>query len=107
MPLRVVAIVEGHGEDGAIRTLLEQVWYDLLGGDYIEVVPWRGKQGQLRKKEGLGPVVEAAAIKLHTTERGDFRRLLLVVIDTEGQECPKTIAADRVAWAREVRTDAA
>ncbi len=107
MPLRVVVIVEGHGEDGAIRTLLERVWYELLRGDYIEVVPWRGKQGQLRKKEGLRPVVEAAAIKLHATERTDFRRLLLVMIDTEGQECPRTVAADRVGWVREVRSDAA
>ena len=38
MPLRVVVIVEGHGEDGAIRTLLERIWYELLGGDYIEVI---------------------------------------------------------------------
>src|SRR5438270_830055 len=29
MPLRVVAIVEGHGEDGAIRHLLERIRYDL------------------------------------------------------------------------------
>jgi hypothetical protein len=51
--------------------------------------------------------VEAAAIKLHATERTDFRRLLLVMIDTEGEECPKTIVADRIAWARKVRSDAA
>jgi Domain of unknown function (DUF4276) len=107
MPLRVMVVVEGHGEDGAIRTLLERVWYDLLGGDYIEVVPWRAKQGQLRKKEGLSRVVEAVAIKLHATERTDFRRLLLVMIDTEGEECPSTIAAERMEWAREVRTDSA
>lgn len=107
MPLRVVVIVEGHGEDGAIRTLLERVWYELLGGDYIEVIPWRGKQGQLRKKEALRPVVEAATIKLHATERTDFRRLLLLLIDTEGQECPKTIAPERLAWVREIRSDAA
>jgi hypothetical protein len=107
MPLRVVVIVEGHGEDGAIRTLLKRIWYDLLRGDYIEVVPWRGKQGQLRKREGLCPVVEAAAIKLHTTERTDLRRLLLVLLDTESQDCPKTIAPDRIAWAREVRSDPA
>lgn len=107
MPLRVVVIVEGHGEEEAIRTLLERVWYELLGGDYIEVLPWRGKQGQLRKKDGLCPVVEAAAIKLHATERTDFRRLLLVMIDTEGEECPKTIVAERVACAKEVRSDAA
>jgi hypothetical protein len=107
MPLRVVAIVEGHGEDGAIRTLLERIWYELLGGDYIEVIPWRAKQGQMRKKEGLSRIVEAAAIELHATERMDFRRLLMVIIDSESQECPKTIAAGRLAWAKEVRSDAA
>lgn len=105
MPLRVVVVVEGHGEDGAIRTLLERIWYDLLQGDYIEVIPWRGKQGQLRKKEGLQPVVTAAAIKLHATGRADLRRLLLVMIDTEGQECPRIAAPERVTWAREVRSD--
>jgi hypothetical protein len=107
MPLRVVVIVEGHGEDGAIRTLLERIWYELLGGDFIEVIPWRGKQGQLRKKDGLCPVVEAAAIKLHSTERTDFRRLLMVMTDSENEECPRTVAPDRVAWAREVRSDPA
>ena len=107
MTLRVVVIVEGDGEEGAIRTLLERVWYELLGGDYIEVLPWRGKQGQLLKKEGLRSLVEAAAIKLHATERTDFRRLLLIMIDTEGRECPKTTAPDLMAWAREVRSDAA
>jgi hypothetical protein len=107
MPLRVVVVVEGHGEDGAIRTLLERIWHNLLGGDYIEVVPWRAKQGQLRKKEGLSRVVEAAAIKLHATGRTDFRRLLLVMIDTEGEECPKTSAAERIEWVREVRSDPA
>jgi hypothetical protein len=106
MPLRVAVIVEGHGEDGAVRTLLERVWYDLLRGDYIEVLPWRAKQSQLRKREGLGTVVKAAAIKLHATERTDIRRLLLLMLDTESQECPKTVARDRIAWAREVRSDA-
>jgi hypothetical protein len=107
MPVRVVVVVEGHGEEGAIRTLLERTWCELLAGDYIEVVPWRGKQGQLRTREGLCRVVEAAAIKLHATERTDFRRLLLVMIDTEGEECPKTVVTGRIAWAREVRSDAA
>ena len=43
MPLRVVVIVEGHGEGRAIRTLLNRIWYEHLGGDSIEVIPWRGK----------------------------------------------------------------
>ena len=65
MPVRVVVVVEGHGEDGAIRTLLERIWYELLGGDHIQVIPWRGKQGQLRKKEGLYPVVEDVKSIVH------------------------------------------
>jgi hypothetical protein len=104
MPLRVVVIVEGHGEDGAVRTLLERIWYDLLQGDYIEVTPWRGKQGQLRQRENLQPVVEAAAIKLHGTERSDLRRLLLIMVDSEG-DCPGTVARELVGWAGEFRSD--
>jgi hypothetical protein len=110
MPLRVVVIVEGHGEDKAIRTLLERIWYGLLSGDYIEVIPWRAKQGQLLLPQGQGlrPVVAAAAIKLHATPRADFRRLLLIMIDTEGrsENCPNTKAPELVAWAREERSPA-
>ena len=37
--LRVVPIVEGHGEQqSAIRTLLVRLWTELLGGDYIDVL---------------------------------------------------------------------
>jgi hypothetical protein len=111
MPLRVVAIVEGHGEDGAIRHLLERIWYDLLGGDYIEVIPWRAKQGQLLlpEGEGLRRVVAAGAIKLHATERTDFRRLLLIMIDTEGRKenCPRIRVPELLAWARSERSDPA
>jgi hypothetical protein len=111
MPLRVVVIVESHGEEGAIRTLLERIWYELLGGDYIEVIPWRGTQGKLLlpNGEGLRLVVEAAAIKLHATERTDFRRLLLIMIDTEGhlENCPKHKAPELLGWARAERSDAA
>jgi hypothetical protein len=38
MPLQVQVIVEGHGEYGSVRTLLERVWYELLGGDSIRVL---------------------------------------------------------------------
>lgn len=111
MPLRVMVVVEGHGEDKAVRTLLQRIWYDLLGGDYIEVETWRGKQGKLLLPdgEGLRPVVEAAAIKLHATPKTDFRRLLLIMIDTEGaaENCPKTKAPELIGWARKERSDAA
>jgi hypothetical protein len=105
MGLRVVVIVEGHGEDGAIRTLLERIWYEIYQqSDYIEVIPWRGKQGQLRKREGLRPVVAAAALKLHDTVRADLGKLLLLMLDSEG-DCPRELAPQLLNWAREVRSD--
>jgi hypothetical protein len=105
MPLRVVAIVEGHGEDeGAVRRLLERTWYELLTGDFIEIIPWRAKQGQLLKKETLATVVEAATIKLHETEGEETARLLLILIDSEG-ECPAKSAAKVLDWATQVRSD--
>jgi Domain of unknown function (DUF4276) len=109
MPLRVVVVVEGHGEeDGAIRRLLERIWYEKLSGDFIEIIPWRGKQGLLLKKESFRATIAAAASKLHGTERTDLRRLLLIMIDTEGEpeNCPKTKASELVRWAREERSDA-
>ena len=54
-------------------------------------------------------MVEQAAIALHATDRTDFRRLLLLMIDTEGhrENCPKTKAPELAKWAREERSDAA
>lgn len=57
----------------------------------------------------MRPVVEAAAIKLHATDRTDVRRLLLIMIDTEGrpENCPRARAAELMAWARQERSDVA
>ena len=32
MPLRVKVIVEGQGDENAVRLLLERIWYGLLNG---------------------------------------------------------------------------
>jgi len=48
VPLRVGLIVEGQGEYKAVRTLLHRVWYELLGGDFLDVIrPFRQPQGTL------------------------------------------------------------
>ena len=104
MPLRVVVVVEGHGEDGAVRTLLTRIWYELLDGDAIEVIPWRCSQGRLLKKETLKKDVEQAAIKLHNTNKADWQRLLLIMIDSEG-DCPAKLGQKLLAWAKEFRAD--
>ncbi len=83
---------------------MEKIWYERLGGDFIEVIPWRCNQGRLLKKKTLKPVVEAAAIQLHATERTDSRRLLMILVDSEGK-CPAREAPRLLGWAREFRSD--
>lgn len=105
MPLRVVAIVKGHGEDeGAIRHLLTRIWYDLLGGDFIDIIPWRAKQGQILNASMLPNIVEAAAITLHGSDDEDTGRLLLILIDSEG-ECPAKLAGKILDCATKARSD--
>jgi hypothetical protein len=100
-----MVIVEGHGEGEGIRTLLQRIWYELLQQvDYIEVIPWRAPQGRLRQQEGLRSVVDAAATQLHYTDQADLRRLLLILIDTEGA-CARTVGAELLHWASEFRSD--
>jgi hypothetical protein len=104
MALRVVVIVEGHGEDASIRTLLEKIWYEFLGGDFVEVIPWRHPQGRLLQEETLEPVIEAAALKLNAPGAPALHRLLLILIDSEG-ECPAKWAPKVLKWARKARSD--
>lgn len=86
--LRIVPIVEGHGEYNSIRTLLQRIWSELLGGDYVEVVkPIRGSRGQLVQSSELGRAVDLAALKLRVTEPAE-RGLVLILVDAdEDQPC--------------------
>lgn len=106
MPLQVGLIVEGQGEYEAIRTLLQRVWYQLLAGDFIDVIrPFRQPQGTLLKEDGLKRAVNAVKIKLGHETRGGPRKLLLILIDAEAH-CPKDLAPRLVQWARASRSDA-
>jgi hypothetical protein len=106
MALRVGVVVEGHGEDQAIRPLLERVWYELLGGDRIEVLrPFRKPQGTLLQEAGLKAAVDAVKIKLDARPPDDFHPLVLILIDSEGK-CPRQLAPQLLQWAREARSDA-
>ncbi|MGL6076034.1 MAG: DUF4276 family protein [Fimbriiglobus sp.] len=107
MPLRVVVLVEGHGEDGAIRGLLERIWYSICTTDTIDVIPWRCKQGDMLNPDKFKKLIEASAIKLLANSSSDLTRLLLVMVDSEGNHCPKTKSAELLAWACEARADLA
>ncbi len=106
MPLRVGAIVEGQGEYGGIRTILERTWYEMLHGDFIDVLrPWRQPQGTLLTEEGLKTAVDAVKIQLDQQPPDGLHRLVLILIDSEGTP-PCALAPQLLQWAREARADA-
>lgn len=107
MDLRIGVIVEGQGEEAAVRTLLERLWYELLGQkDYLEILkPFRHPQGTLRKEEGLKRAVEAVKIDLDSKAPKNKPQLLLMLFDSEG-ECPAKLGPTLFHWAKEVRSDA-
>lgn len=86
--LSIAPIVEGHGEDSAVRLLLQRIWTELLGGDHVEVHrPIRRSRGKLLRPDSgdLERAVGFAANKLAGVEG---RPLILVLIDAE-DDCAK------------------
>lgn len=86
--LRVVPIVEGHGEEAALRILLQRVWTELLGGDYVEVLkPIRRSRSSLIRPSGiqegeLSRAIELALLKLHASPSPE-PALVLLLLDAE------------------------
>jgi hypothetical protein len=67
--------------------------------------PFRKPQGTLLQEAGLKAVVDAARIKLDSLPPDEAHKLVLILIDSEG-DCPATLAPKLVRWAREARSDA-
>lgn len=83
----VAPIVEGHGEVESIRTLLERVWLEMVGGDYIRVLrPSRVPKSQLVQPDKLSNAIEFAFLKLAEVETAD-RKLVFVLFDAD-EDCP-------------------
>lgn len=106
MSLNVVAIVEGHGEQRAIRTLLTRIWNELLGGDYLNVLqPIRRPRGKLRIEQELQRAVALAAKKLPGLAEP---HLILILFDADNEcmtaETPLGPAV--LEWAKVARSDA-
>src|SRR5438046_3175190 len=101
MPLRISVIVEGHGEDNAIPRLLHKMWSEYLHGDLLEVLrPFRKPQGKLLQEAGLKAAVDAARIALDRRPPDDYHKLVLILMDSEGQ-APCRLAPQLLQWARE------
>ncbi len=106
--LRVAPIVEGHGEVIAVRTLLDRIWREIAGGDFIEVLqPIRQPRTKLvvldpEHQSGtrripntaeLERAVGFAAGKLQAAREADDNtpELILLLLDANS-DCPRELA---------------
>jgi hypothetical protein len=100
--LRIAPIVEGHGEDNAIRILLQRIWTELLGGQHVDVIkPIRGSRFKLVKEAELSRAVNLAALKLRPP--GD-PALILILLDAE-EDLPCVLAPALLRLAKQIRSD--
>lgn len=81
--LRVAPIVEGHAEVEAVRILLERVWYEILEGDFIEVLrPIRRPRGELVRDRDLIRAVQLGGLLLDESSKS-IPGLTLLLIDAD------------------------
>ena len=100
--LRVVPIIEGHGEMQCVRILLERLWYELLGGEFIQVLlPVRGPRGSLVQEVGLHRAVSLAHRKLISPLGSSDPALVLILIDAD-EDCPGKLGPILLESARKV-----
>jgi len=87
--LRVVPIVEGHGEVEAVPILLRRIGLELPDGQYIEVLkPIRWPRSKLMKHEELRRAVGLAVLKLAAPSASEPRPLVLILLDAH-EDCPR------------------
>jgi hypothetical protein len=104
--LRIAPIVEGHGEVAAIRILLERVWRELLGGDYLDVLrPIRWPRSKLVQDRELRRAVQLAWSKLHTGGVAGDPLMVLVLLDAN-TDPPCDLGPELLGYATEARSDA-
>jgi len=85
--IAVAPIVEGQGDEAAVRLLLQRVWGEIVGGEYINVLkPIRRSRGLLLRRDSgdLEKAIHLALLKLGQQGGG----LVLVLIDAE-DDCAK------------------
>lgn len=110
--IRIAPIVEGHGEVHAARILLDRVWREIVGGEYVEVLqPVRVPKSKLLNRSGgadipvpdeheLGRAVEYVAYKLLQRECNPMPALILVLFDANG-DCPGKLAPQVIRVAQQ------
>lgn len=106
--LRVASIVEGHGEVVALPILLERVWYEMIRGEFIDVLrpPIRQPRDRLaqNKEDALSRAVALAAAKLRATSNSTDPELILILIDAD-DDLPCVLGPRLLQIARQSRRD--
>lgn len=105
--LRVVPIVEGHGEVAAVRILLQRIWTELLQGEYLAVEqPIRQSRNRLDDRDELKRAVQLAKLKLDAADDSIERGFILLLIDLDpfsGPPCK--LAPSLTEWMNEDHGD--
>jgi len=103
--IAIAPIVEGQGDEAAIRLLLRRVWTELLAGEYAEIVkPIRRSRGSLLRPDSgdLDKSIRFALLKLEQHGGG----LVLILIDA-ADDCEKfgSLGPMLLDRARNIRAD--
>ena len=96
--INLAPIVEGYGDNAAVRELLQRVWTELLGGEYAEILrPIRQSRGKLLREDGkdLVRAINLALNKLEQVGGG----VVFLLIDAE-EDCQKLGALGPLLLAR-------
>jgi hypothetical protein len=103
--LHIYPIVEGQGEDKSIRILLQRVWSELLGGEYVNVLKsYRGSRDSLVKAGELDKALGLAVLKLRSAS-AQSRSMILILLDAHS-DLPCVLGPHLLARARKLRADA-
>jgi len=105
--ITIAPIVEGQGDEAALRTLLQRVWMGLLQGEYGEVLrPIRMSRGKLLLAEA-GDLERAANLAFNKLTQAGGRGLILILVDAE-KYCQKVgpLGPILLERARKARGDA-
>lgn len=103
--LRLVPIVEGHGEYQAVRTLVERIGRELLAGGHIEVLrPIRQPRSRLVQEENLQRAVKLAATKLKASSSPETPDMVLILLDAD-EDPACMLGLKLLAWAKKARPD--
>ncbi len=106
--LRIVPIVEGHGEVEAVPVLLRRIWNDLLGGEFVEVFhPVRQPRSKLLPRAShnsknlldtneITRAVRFAVKKLQAGSGPSTVNLILLLLDANS-DCPKQLVPKLVS----------